>query len=130
LPASQTKLFIRSGVVCASRHAIANEISAGPVPLLDVCSQEPLADLQLVVVSELDAEVQLTKRDMASAWNTIRREPRSVNLVVDAIIRTEDETGLQLVGFYLPLGYVTQQLRLEGSRQERQMVQCRNDTRR
>ena len=31
-----------------------------------------MADLQLVVMFELDAVAQLTKRDMASAWNFIR----------------------------------------------------------
>jgi hypothetical protein len=89
-----------------------------------------MADLQLVVVFELDAVAQLTKRDMASAWNFIRTELRPVGPVVETIIRTEDETGLQLVGCNLPLGYVTKQLRLEGSRQECQMIQRRNDTRR
>ena len=86
--------------------------------------------MQLVVVFEPYAEAQLTKRGMASAWNFIRTELRPVNPVVETIIRTEDETGLQPVGCYLPLGYVTQQLRLEGSRQERKMVERRNDTRR
>jgi hypothetical protein len=60
---------------------------SGLAPLVDVCSQEPLADLQFVVVFELDAEAQLTKRGMASPWNSFRAELPTVNLVVETIIR-------------------------------------------
>jgi hypothetical protein len=73
--------------------AVAKSVSAGPAPLIDVCSQELLTDLQFGVVFELDAEAQLTRHDMASSWNCIRMELRPVNLVENTIIRTEDETG-------------------------------------
>jgi hypothetical protein len=86
--------------------------------------------LKFVVMFELGAEAQLTRCSMASAWNSIRTGLHPVNLVVNTISRTQDETGRQLVGCNLPLGYVTQQFRLEGSGQERKMVQRRDETRR
>src|SRR5271157_3384856 len=127
LHAGQAEVFVRSCVVPALGE-VAMEVSAGPVPLLDVCSQELPTYLQFVVVSELDAKAQLAKHGMGSVWNCIRTGLRPVNLVVNTIIRAEDETGRQLVGRYLSLGYVTQQLPIEGSGQNRQMVERRNDT--